>query len=177
MKRTIKLILATLALATLFVTPVFATETNLTSEMNYIDNHVKTVGGQITSYLTTDDGCGKAAKIDHGTHAITVDGQLFNWVFAEEVNYVKYLQGVVVNKQETERIKKGNIAALTDVVKYNAGFQPQLNAAIAEYNAAVLDRAAAEQAIPEAQQAFAVLNASLYEKYVGGVMMNTINDK
>jgi len=177
MRKSLKVFLATVAMTVAFVTPVFATETNIDAEMNYINNHVATVGGQITSYLTTDDGCGKAAKLDHGTHAGVVDTQLLTWVVDEEVNYVKYLQGVVVNKQETERIKQQNVAALTDVVKVNATFKPQLDAAVVEYNAAVADRMASQAAIVDAQTRFSNFNFALMQKVLGGISNNIANDK
>lgn len=177
MKKTLKVLLTTVALTIACATPVFATETNIDSEMKYIENHAKEVGVQISSYLTTDDGCGAAAKVDHGNHAKVVDSQLEKWTAAEEANYINYLQKVVVNKKETERIKQGNVNAMAEVVKVNPGFKPQLDAAVAEYNVALADRIAAENDIVVAQQRFTAFNLQLNNVVAGGIAHNTAIDK
>lgn len=177
MKLSVKTLLATVALTVLFVTPVFATETNIDKEMTYINNHVKEVGIQISSYLTTDDGCGPAAKLDHGTHATVVDGQILNWVADEEVNYIKYLQGVVVNKKETERIKKEILDNYVNLGSFNGQFAAMIPAATADYNAAVADRMATENEILVSMNTFANFNAQLNAVICGGIIHNAIIDK
>ena len=82
-------------------------------------------------------------------------------VTQEEENYIHYLQACVGNALETEKIKNQNVGSMRDLVKFNPGFQPQLDAAIAEYNKAVVDRIAAEAAVVDAKAQFEVLNASL----------------
>lgn len=166
MKFSVKALIATVAMSALIVTPVLATETNLDAEVNMIINHENATCGQITSYLATDNGCGAAAIADHAAHAAVFAGQVSNYVKDEEANYIKYLQGVVVNKKETERIKAGNVTAINELAKVNPTLAASmLPAAQAEYEAAVNDRVAAEAAIPAAQARFAELNIQLATKY------------
>lgn len=177
MKNVLKVLVTTIALTIACVTPVLATETDIDKEMQYINKHVEEVGVQISSYLTTDDGCGSAAKLDHGTHAKVVDTQLLTWVANEEANYINYLKQTVVNKKETERIKQQNVSAIAELVKVNPGFQAQYNAAVAEYNAALADRLATEASIDAAQQRFATFNICLNNVVAGGIAHNAAIDK
>ena len=159
MKFSTKTLIATLALSILMITPVFATEKDLTAEINAINKHVKSVEAAVGSYLKTDDGCGPAAKADHGLHADTVAKQVKALSAQEQANYINYLQAVVGNKLSDEAAAKQQVSSLTDIVKVNPGFQPQLDAAIVYYNNAVAARMDAEAAIGVAKAAFAAANA------------------
>ena len=177
MKLSIKALLTTVALTVAFATPVFATETDLNKEMQYINNHFQEVGVQISSYLKTDDGCGAAAKVDHGTHARVVDAQLLTWVAQEESNYIDYLKRVVDNKKETERIKKEVLDNYTNLSKVNAQMAAMVPAAAADYNAAVADRMAAEVAIVNAQTTFLAYNNQLNATVVSAMAYNAAIDR
>lgn len=161
MKFSTKTLIATVALSVLMVTPVFATESNMKAEINAINKHVNTVGAQVGSYLQTDDGCGAAAKADHVQHADIVKAQVQALTAQEQANYINYLQARVGNALKDEAAAKQMVASLTDVVKANPGFQPQLNDAIAFCNTKVAERMAAEAAITEAKAIFATQNAQL----------------
>ncbi len=158
MRKTLKLVFTTVAASMLFVTPVFATEQDLTKELLYINNHVKEVSTQISNYMTSDDGCDLLAKQDHVNHKNEVEKQLNDWVKAEQANYIDYLQKVVNNKKEVERIKRENVNALAALLVTNPTLQSQYNAALNEYNNAVNDKTAAELAIGQAKQIFAQNN-------------------
>lgn len=177
MKLNVKVLLTTVLATVLFATPVFATETTLDKEMLYINNHVKEVGVQITEYLKTDDGCGAGAKVDHGTHATVVDSQLLKWIAEEEANYIGYLQKIVNNKKETERVKKEVADNYVNLAKINPQFAGLVPGALNEYNAAVADRMAAEAEVASAQAAFNAYNVQLNAVIAGGIANNTAMDK
>lgn len=154
MKFSAKALIVTAALTILMATPVFATEKNLDAELNNIEKHTKVVYGAVHDYLKTDDGCGKAAKDDHGQHVEIVRAQVAAVSGQEFENYVNYLKAVVGNKVEAERVALQFLNSVKDLAKVNAQYEAQIPAAQAAYEAAVADHAAALQAIVDAQAAY-----------------------
>lgn len=172
MKKKIVLFLTTAVLTVMNVVPAFATATDVNVEKMLITNHMKGITNSIITLVSYDNNCGEAAKNSMNQ---LVDGfaKDIKWsITQEEANYINYLQACVGNALETERIKKQNVGTMSDLVKVNPGFQPQLDAAIAEYNKAVVDRMAAEAAVVDAKAQFEALNASL----VSGVMAINTTD-
>lgn len=160
MKKKIALLLTTAALTVTSVMPVFATVTDLNAEKAIVANHVNGVTNAISTLVTYDNGCGEAEK--NSMHALIngFDKDVMWSAGQEEDNYMKYLQACVGNAIEIERIKKQNVGAVADLVKVNPSLQPQLDAAIAEYNKAVADHQAAEAAVVNAKAQFDALNLS-----------------
>ena len=158
MRKSIKLFLSTSALVVALVTPVFATVEKLPDEVTMIQNGRTALSNDISTLVSFDNQCGPEGKIAMHTIVDISQSDAVRAALSEQENYINYLKAVVGNKIELERIKKGNVAALQDLVKCNASMQPQLNAAIVEYNQAVADLAAANAAIIEAQNTFAAYN-------------------
>ena len=158
MKKKLALLFTTVALTVTSVVPVFATVESLDAEKAIVANHMNGVTSAITTLVSFDNGCGEAEKTS--MHAL-VNGFEKDVLWSagqEEENYMKYLQARLGNAIEIERVKKQNIGAASDLVKVNPSLQPQLDAAIAEYNKAVADRQAAEAAIVNAKAQFDALN-------------------
>lgn len=158
MKRSLKVLLSTVALTVLCVTPVFATETTLSAESAMLTNKMNGYGNDMQTLLSYDNNCGgEAVNAMHHLQNITSNDVKASNI-AEQQNYIAYLQACVGNAIETERIKKQNVDSLTDLCKVNPTFKPQLDAAVVEYNKAVLDHQAANQAVVDAQAYFVALN-------------------
>lgn len=164
MKKFSRVLLATLTLTLACVAPVFATEKNLSAEMNLLKEKDATISNALDTIVSFDNNCGSEAKSAIHTIVDIAASDSTKGMTEEQLNYIDYLKKVVVNLKETERIKKGNVAALTDLVKVNPSFQKELEAAVAEYNKAVADRVAGEQAIITAQDEFVKFNAALNDK-------------
>ncbi len=171
MKKTVVALLTTVALSVMSIVPVFATETAIEAEKALVTNHVAGVSNAISTLVTYDNNCGEAAKVSMNALVDGFNGDIQYSVTQEEDNYIKYLKACVGNAIENERVKKQNIGAISDLVKVNATFQPQLDAAIAEYNQAVVDRMAAEVAVENAKAQFEALNLAVIvgnnAKYAG----------
>lgn len=148
----IKLLLTSLLLTVAFTTPVFATETTLPAELKLIEERDSIVGNALSTVVSYDNNCGAEAKLAIHSLVDIARGDLKSSQITEAANYINYLKALLSNKLETERIKKQNVAALTDLVKVNPTFQTQLDAAVVEYNNAVADRVAVENAIVESQK-------------------------
>lgn len=166
MKKFTRVLLATLTITLACAAPVFATEKNLSAEINLLKGKDATVSNALDTITSFDNNCGNEAKLAIHTIVDIADSDITKGMTEEQLNYIDYLKKVVVNLKETERIKKGNVAALTDLVKVNPSFQKELDAAVVEYNKAVADRVAGEQAIITAQEEFAKLNAALKDAKV-----------
>lgn len=161
MKKRIALLLTTTLLIVVNVVPVFATEADLNAEKANIAKHMNGITNSITTLVSYDNNCGEAAKNSMNQMVDGFAGDIKWSITQEEANYINYLQARVGNALETERIKKQNVGAMNDLVKVNPGFQPQLDAAIAECNKAVADRMAAEAAVIDAKAQFDALNMSI----------------
>jgi pyrroline-5-carboxylate reductase len=90
-------------------------------------------------------------------HQALVMSQLQRYNRAEADNYINYLNKVVVNLKETERIKKEVVDNYTNLSKVNPTYAAMLPQAMAEYNTAVLARAQAEANVAKAVADFKVL--------------------
>lgn len=160
MKKSLKLIVTTIILTIALVTPVLATEQALSAESAMLEKKVAGFGNDISTLVKFDDNCGASdiASID----AIVDAGikNVYGSNLLEQENYIKYLEAKVGNAIENERVKKGNVNALSDLVKVNPAYQAQLDAAIVEYAKAVADHAAAVQDIANTKAYFAALNKS-----------------
>lgn len=161
MKKSVRLLLATVVLTVACVSPIFATETTLPAEKNLITQNDANVRKAVSTLVKFDENCGSEAKLAMHTIVDTAQSDVVKSRISEQQNFIVYLNNVVANDLEAERIKKGNVAALTDVVKVNPGFQPQLDAAIAEYNNAVAKRMADQAAIGTAQAELNALHIQL----------------
>lgn len=166
MKKSVKVLLATLALTILCVTPVFATEEKIDAETTMLTNKVNGFGNDISSLVKFDDKCGAADVASMNLIVNSVAKDVTSSNIAEQTNYINYLKAVVGNAIETERVKKQNVDSLKELVKVNTSFQPQLDAAVAEYNKAVADHAAADKAVVDAQAFFAALNNQFHDNAI-----------
>lgn len=161
MKKFSKVFVATVALTVACASQVFATEPTLNAEINALKAGNDSLSNAVTTLVSFDNGCNPADIMS--MHAI-VNTAMSNYdknVLSEKQNFINYLNQVVVNKKEIERVKKANIAAITDLVKVNPSFKTQLDAAVIEYNQAVADRIAAENDIEIAKNEFAALQAGI----------------
>lgn len=160
MKRSLKVLITTIVLTVLCVTPVFATESTLSAESAMLQNKMNGFSNDVSTLVTFDNNCGAADILSMHGMVDTGNADVVASNIREEQNYINYLKARVGNAIETERVKKQNIAAIADLCKVNATFEPQLAAAVAEYNQAVVDHALAVQAVADAEAYFAALNAS-----------------
>lgn len=172
MKKKIALLLITTLLTVTSVVPAFATVTDINAEKAIIANHMSGITNSIITLVSYDNNCGEAAKQSMDQLVDSFAGSVKWSITQEEANYLYYLQACVGNALETEKIKNQNVGSMQDLVKVNPGFQPQLDAAIAEYNKAVADRMAAEAAVVDAKAQFDALNAAL----VSGVQVRHTED-
>ncbi len=159
MKKSIKVLLTTVALTIACVTPVFATETDFNAEVRLVNGKNAEIASAVGTIVGFDNNCGQDAKVAIHDLVDVIDRNRVRGINDEQLNYINYLKGVVVNQTETVRIKQQNIDAITDLGKVNPSFQTQLDAAVVDYNAAVAQRAATEAAIVNAQQTFINQNA------------------
>lgn len=160
MKKSVKILLTTIALTVALVTPVFATESALSAESAMLEKKMAGFGNDISTLVTFDDNCGAGAIASMNQIVVNNRGDVVKSNIAEQQNYINYLNARVGNAIEIERVKLGNVNAMKDLCKVNPSFQPQLDAAIADYNKAVADHQAAVQAVADAKAYFASLNAS-----------------
>lgn len=166
MKKSMKVLFATVVLSIAFVTPVFATESALSAESAMLAGKVNGFENDLKTLVQYDNLCPASdiASMNDLADRISADVEKSN--IAEENNYIAYLNAVVGNALETERVKKQNVAALTTVVNSNPTLRPQLEAAVAEYNKAVADRQAAEKAVVDAKAYFAQLNQKFVDEHI-----------
>lgn len=158
MKKSIKVLLTTVALTVAMVTPVLATESALSAESAMLEKKMAGFGNDISTLVTYDNKCGAADVASMNAIVNTVRADVVKSNIAEQQNYITYLNACVGNAVETERVKKQNVDAMKDLVKVNPAFQPQFDAAVAEYNKAVADHQAALNAVTQAKAYFAALN-------------------
>lgn len=160
MKKSLKVLFTTIILLVAFVTPVFATESSLAAESAMLEKKMAGFGNDISTFVQFDNNCGAAAAASFDQIVDNNRKEVVKSNIAEQTNYINYLNARVGNAIEIERVKKANIAALTDLCKVNPTFQPQLDAAVAEYNKAVADHQAALKDVEDAKAYFAALNAN-----------------
>lgn len=162
MKKSIRVLL-TMALTVAFVTPVFATETNLTAETNNIVDMQTKFGKEISVIVECDNnGTQKEKAVVHQLVDDATKAVLYNSV-TEEKSYITFLNKALDNAVELEKVAKGRVDLLTNTVKTCPALQPQLDAAIVDYNKAVENRIAAQAAIPAAKDQFTNVNMSFLQ--------------
>lgn len=172
MKKSVRTIALVMALTVASVTPVFATESSLKAEVKNISDSQAAFDTTITQIVKADDNGGQKEKafmyylVDAATAAST-----FNAV-TEENSYIAYTNKSLDNAVELEKVAKNRVDLLTNMVKGAPSLQPQLDAAVAEYNQRVAERQAAEAAIGVAKDTFNALNASFVQKK----MEKAVND-
>lgn len=159
MKKSLGLMIATVALTVLCVTPVFATESNLDAEGQLLADKMIGYNNAVSTLAAYDANCGGSAAAS--MHALLANNghDVFMSNSAECLNYIDYLNACLGNAIEAERVAKGNVGALTDLVKVNTSYKAQLDAAVIEYNNAIANTAAARVAIDNAKAYFNALNA------------------
>lgn len=161
MKKGFKILVATVALTVAMVTPVLATESTVAAETDMLNKKMGGFVGDISTLVSFDDNCGVPAVLAMDTLVDTGRSDVFKSNVAEQINFYNYLQACIGNAIETERVKQQNVGALADLCKVNPGFKAQYDAAVAEYNKAVADHAAAEQLLADAKAHFAQYNAQV----------------
>ena len=159
MRKFTKTIIVTAALTVLLAIPVMAqevtdpktvkTEAQLQKE---IADHQQVVMTQLNALTATMADKNAAAQ-----HAAVVMNQLKNYNRAEADNYINYLNKVIINLKETERIKKEVVDNYTNLAKVNPTYAAMLPQATADYNAAVAARMQWEANLAKATQDFAAM--------------------
>ena len=180
MKKSVKVLFTTIILMVAFVTPVFATESSLSAESAMLEKKMAGFAGDISTLAQFDNNCGAAAVASFDQIIDNNRKDVFKSNVAEQLNYINYLNARVGNAVEIERVKLGNVNAMKDLCKVNPTFQPQLDAAVVEYNKAVADHQAALQAVADAKAYFDALNASFdaaaYKKAGADAQANLANN-
>ena len=159
MKKAAKLVVTVTLLSIVMCIPVFASNPPSTEEKGqFLVKKSNAVAAAVDDlYKFAPDQASIAAL---KAHEAVVAGQVDAFDKMSADNYVLYLKRVVVNKQETLRIKQQNVNAMADVVKVNPDFAPQLEAAKAELAAAQADVAQAQLDVINAQAHFAGLSGN-----------------
>lgn len=154
-----KMLVITAALTALSAIPVMAAEVTdpatVITEAQFekaLADHQQVVAGQLNA-VTSSMADKKAAA----QHQAAVMSQLQRYNRAEADNYINYLNKVVINLKETERIKKEVVDNYTNLSKVNPTYAALLPQAMAEYNAAVMARVQAEANVAKAVADFKVL--------------------
>lgn len=146
MSKLSKILVITAALTVFCTIPVMADEVtdpaSVITEAQFsktLADHQQVVATQLNA-VTSSMADKKAAS----QHAATVMNQLQRYNKAEAENYVDYLNKVVINLKETERIKKEVVDNYTNLSKVNPTYAAMVPQAMVEYNAAVAARMQAE---------------------------------
>ncbi len=146
MSKLSKILVITAALTVFCTIPVMADEVtdpaSVITEAQFsktLADHQQAVATQLNA-VTSSMADKKAAS----QHAATVMNQPQRYNKAEAENYVDYLNKVVINLKETERIKKEVVDNYTNLSKVNPTYAAMVPQAMVEYNAAVAARMQAE---------------------------------
>lgn len=151
MRKISRILITSIIISVISVVPALAAEPNPTI-------------GQIEAYKLQNTAQLNAEVADlikkaHGNpegpqwsnHMVQVQNNIAKYYLAADQNYVNYLQQIVVNKQETERVKLEIVNNYKSLANVNAEFAALLPAAQAEYQAAVNDRVNAQLAVQNAR--------------------------
>lgn len=159
MNRITKLLVISAALTVFFAFPVMAQEItdpkNVISEAQFqkaLMEHQQTVATQLNAVASS-----MADKNAASRHIAVVTNQLQKYNRAEADNYINYLNKVVINLKETERIKKEVVDNYTNLSKVNPTYAAMIPQAMVDYNAAVAARAQAEANVAKAIADFKVM--------------------
>ncbi len=114
--------------------------------------HQQVVARQLTAVTSSMADKNAAAQ-----HIAAVNSQLQRYNKDEANNYINYLNKVVINLKETERIKKEVVDNYTNLSKVNPTYAAMLPQAMADYNTAVAARIQAEANVAKAVADFKVM--------------------
>ena len=114
--------------------------------------HQQVVARQLTAVTSSMADKNAAAQ-----HIAVVNSQLQRYNKDEANNYINYLNKVVINLKETERIKKEVVDNYTNLSKVNPTYAAMLPQAMADYNTAVAARIQAEANVAKAVADFKVM--------------------
>ena len=133
---------------------------NLDEELRILTNHEAKFATEVSTIAQADNNGGQKEKA--AVHLIldSAAKDVLNNAKFDQNAYITYLNNVVRNAIETERVAKERVDILTNNVKACPALQPQLDAAIADYNKAVADHQAAIAAIGVAQGQFDAWNTN-----------------
>ncbi|MCR5001712.1 MAG: hypothetical protein K6A71_07955 [Lachnospiraceae bacterium] len=159
MSKLSKILVITAALTVLSAIPVMADEVTdpakVITEAQFdkmIADHQQVVARQLNAVTSSMADKNAAAQ-----HAATVMNQLQRYNRAEADNYINYLNKVVINLKETERIKKEVVDNYTNLSKVNPTYAAMVPQAMVDYNAAVAARMQAEANVAKAVADFKVM--------------------
>ena len=159
MSKLSKILVITVALTVLSAIPVMADEVTdpakVITEAQFdkmIADHQQVVARQLNAVTSSMADKNAAAQ-----HAATVMNQLQRYNRAEADNYINYLNKVVINLKETERIKKEVVDNYTNLSKVNPTYAAMVPQAMVDYNAAVAARMQAEANVAKAVADFKVM--------------------
>ena len=159
MSRITRLLVLVAALTVFCTIPVMAQEVtdpkSVITEAQFekaLMDHQQVVARQLNS-VTSSMADKKAAA----QHAATVANQLQKYNRAEADNYINYLNKVVINLKETERIKKEVVDNYTNLSKVNPTYASMVPQAMLDYNNAVIARSQAEANVAKAVADFKVM--------------------
>ena len=144
-------------LITSIIISVFAAIPALAAEPNPTISQIEAYKLQNTAQLNAEvnDLIKKAHGNPNGpqwsNHQAQVQANIAKYYLAADQNYVNYLQQIVVNKQETERVKLEVVNNYKSLANVNPEFAALLPAAEADYQAAVNDRINAQLAVENAR--------------------------
>lgn len=159
MNKLYKMLVITAALTVICAVPVMAQEITdpktVITEAQFqkaIMDHQQTVLTQVNAVTASMADKNSAAK-----HAAVVNAQLQRYNRAEADNYINYLNKVVINLKETERIKKEVVDNYTNLSKVNPTYAAMVPQAMVDYNTAVANRLQAEANVAKAVADFKVM--------------------
>ena len=159
MSKITRILVITAALTVLCAIPAFAQEVTdpatVMTEAQFnklLADHQKVVSTQLNAVSASMADKNAAAQ-----HTAAVVSQLQRYNKAEADNYVNYLNKVVINLKETERIKKEVVDNYTNLSKVNPTYAAMLPQAMVDYNTAVAARAQAEANVAKAIADFKVM--------------------
>ncbi len=159
MSKITRILVITAALTVLSAIPVFAQEVTdpakVITEAQFdkmLTEHQKAVATQLNAVSASMADKNAAAQ-----HTAVVMSQLQRYNKAEAENYVNYLNKVVVNLKETERIKKEVVDNYNNLSKVNPTYAAMVPQAMVDYNTAVAARAQAEANVAKAVADFKVM--------------------
>lgn len=159
MSRFTRMLVITAALTVFCAIPVMAQEVTdpktVITEAQFekaLMDHQQAVATQLNAVTASMADKNAAAK-----HAAVVTSQLQRYNRAEADNYINYLNKVVINLKETERIKKEVVDNYTNLSKVNPTYAAMLPQAMADYNTAVAARVQAEANVAKAVADFKVM--------------------
>lgn len=159
MTKITKMLVVTAVLTVFCTIPVMAQEVTdpktVITETQFekaLMEHQQAVVKQLTAVTSSMADKNAAAK-----HIAVVNSQLQRYNKDEANNYINYLNKVVINLKETERIKKEVVDNYNNLSKVNPTYAAMLPQAMVDYNNAVAARVQAEANVAKAVADFKVM--------------------